>query len=119
MSSTNRSEARQFHISDYYITPVNEIKNFFSALDNAITIDMDKCTLDPAIGGDSKNQMSYPTAIANYYSVPVENIKTIDIREDSLAETKADYLHTTLNYKPHVIITNHHLLVPLILLKRL
>lgn len=106
MSSTNRSEARQFHISDYYITPVNEIENFFSALDNVVTIDMDKCTLDPASGGDSKNQMSYPTAITNYYSVPFENIKTIDIREDSLAETKADYLHKKLNYKPHVIITN-------------
>lgn len=106
MSSTNRSEARQFHISDYYITPVNEIENFFSALDNAVTIDMDKCTLDPASGGDSENPMSYPTAIANYYNVPAENIKTIDIREDSLAEAKTDYLHTKLHYKPHVIITN-------------
>ena len=106
MSSTNRSEARQFHISDYYITPVNEIENFFAALDNTITIDMDKCTLDPASGGDSENPMSYPTAIANYYNVPIENIRTIDIREDSLAETKADYLHTKLSYKPHVIITN-------------
>lgn len=64
MSSTNRSEARQFHISDYYITPVNEIENFFAALDNTVTIDMDKCTLDPASGGDSENPMSYPTAIA-------------------------------------------------------
>lgn len=51
MSSTNRSNARDFHISDYYVTPVADIEQFFSALDNEITIDMDKLTLDPAAGG--------------------------------------------------------------------
>lgn len=106
MSSTNRSNARNEHIADYYRTPIADIEKFFSALDNAITINMDKCTLDPSSGGDSQNPMSYPVAIHNYYAVPTENIKTIDIREDSLAEVKGDYLSMELDYKPHVIITN-------------
>ena len=51
MSSTNRSNARKEHIADYYVTPIADIEKFFSALDNTITIDMDKCTLDPSAGG--------------------------------------------------------------------
>lgn len=106
MSSTNRSNARKEHIADYYVTPITDIENFFSALDNVISIDMDRCTLDPASGGDDKNPMSYPIALHNYYKVLPEHIKTIDIREDSLADVKADYLSMKLNYKPYVIITN-------------
>lgn len=106
MSSTNRSNARKEHIADYYRTPIADIEKFFQALDNTITIDMDRCTLDPSAGGDANNPMSYPTALSNYYRVQIENIKTIDIREDSLADIKADYLLTELNYKPYVIITN-------------
>lgn len=106
MSSTNRSNARQEHIADYYRTPIADIEKFMSELDKVVTIDMDKCTLDPCAGGDENNPMSYPTALYNYYRVPMENIKTIDIREDSLAEKKADYLNTELDYKPYVVITN-------------
>jgi hypothetical protein len=50
--------------------------------------------------------MSYPVALHNYYRVPLEHIKTIDIREDSLSQIKDDYLSMTLGYKPYVIITN-------------
>lgn len=106
MSSTNRSNARKEHIADYYCTPIADIEKFFAELDNVITIDMDKCTLDPCAGGDSNNPMSYPTALHNYYKVPIENIKNIDIREDSLADIKCNYLEKSLDYKPHVIITN-------------
>lgn len=106
MSSTNRSNARQEHIADYYRTPIVDIEKFMSELDKVITIDMDKCTLDPCAGGDENNPMSYPTALYDYYKVPFENIRTIDIREDSLAEKKTDYLNTKLDYKPYVIITN-------------
>lgn len=67
---------------------------------------MDKCTLDPAAGGEEKFPMSYPVAINNYYRVPVNHIKTIDIRQDSLAEVKDNYLTIKLNYQPYVIITN-------------
>lgn len=106
LSSTNRSDARDTHIADYYVTPVKDIEIFLGELDKTITIDMDKCTLDPCAGGDDNNSMSYPTALHNYYKIPIENIKTIDIREDSLADEKCDYLETTLDYKSHVIITN-------------
>ena len=51
--------------------------------------------------------MSYPKALKEYYAIKDEDIiRTIDIREDSLAENKSDYLHTKLNYKPFVIISN-------------
>ena len=106
MSSTNRSNARKEHIADYYRTPIADIEKFFSQLDCAVTIDMDKCTLDPSAGGDDKNPMSYPAAIHNYYAVDTENIRTIDIREDSLADVKGNYLTMKLDYNPHVIITN-------------
>ena len=48
--------------------------------------------------------MSYPTALKQYYNNV--NIKTIDLREDSFAEEKTNYLETKLNYKPDIIITN-------------
>ena len=50
--------------------------------------------------------MSYPAALYEYYKVPADDIKTIDIREDSLAEVKGNYLDMSLEYQPHVIITN-------------
>lgn len=106
MSSTNRSNARNEHISDYYRTPISDIEKFFEELDKVVSIDMKKCTLDPASGGDANSTMSYPTALSNYYKIPMENIKTVDIREDSLADVKTDYLKLKIDYKPHVIITN-------------
>lgn len=62
--------------------------------------------LDPCAGGDSKNPMSYPEAISNLYPVAPEKVRTIDIREDSLAEIKTNYLTYELGYKPNIIITN-------------
>lgn len=47
--------------------------------------------------------MSYSTAIKNVFDSDVD---TYDIREDSLAENKVDYLKTKLDYKPDIIITN-------------
>jgi hypothetical protein len=55
--------------------------------------------LDPCAGGDAQHPMSYPAAL----KVPV---KTMDIREDSLAEIKGNYLTTDLDYAPDLIITN-------------
>ena len=52
--------------------------------------------------------MSYPKALREYYAIPDDwnGIKTIDIREDSLAETKCNYIETKLDYKPFLIISN-------------
>jgi len=59
--------------------------------------------LTPVLGGGKGSLMSYPQAIKELYGVDVD---TIDIREDSLANTKEDYLTTQPGYRPSIIITN-------------
>lgn len=98
MSSTNRSEARKQHIADYYVTPINEIEKFLK------NISIDGKILDPCAGGDSINKMSYPVALKNIYGDI--DITTLDIREDSLAEIKANYLNYNCKNQYDVIITN-------------
>lgn len=111
MSSTNRSNTRLEHIADYYVTPVDDIKLFINKLNNVEDIDwIHSIILDPCAGGNSKTEynayhpMSYPKAINDLY--PDANIRTMDIREDSFADTKCDYLTYELEYKPNIIITN-------------
>ena len=109
MSSTNRHNAEKRHIADYYVTPVKDIITFLGALDEEVTLDIwDKTILDPCAGGDPSHDMSYPKALKEYYAIPDDwnGIKTIDIREDSLAETKCNYIETKLDYKPFLIISN-------------
>lgn len=120
MSSTNRSKARESHVSDYYVTPHKPISDLLDCLSkqsetqqlflngnclrNYITY------FDPCAGGnpssESKgfNPMSYPTVLEKHGSMKV---KTNDIREDSLAEFKSDYINSevVLN-RADVIITN-------------
>lgn len=109
MSSTNRHNAEKRHIADYYVTPVKDIVTFLGALDEEVSLDIwDKTILDPCAGGDPSHDMSYPKALKEYYVIPDDwnDIKTIDIREDSLAETKCNYIETKLDYKPFLIISN-------------
>lgn len=109
MSSTNRHNAEKRHIADYYVTPVKDIITFLGALDEEVSLDIwDKTILDPCSGGDPIHDMSYPKALREYYAIPDDRngIKTIDIREDSLAETKCNYIETKLDYKPFLIISN-------------
>ena len=66
MSSTNRSNARDSHISDYYITPIEHIDNFLTHFEADVGNIFNKITiLDPCAGGDEHNPMSYPKAIEN------------------------------------------------------
>lgn len=120
MSSTNRSAAREKHISDFYITPLQTIRDFMSAL----TLDapselvdgfgvpvMTKRPLqilDPCAGGDERNVMAYPNALRNYSGWEINDITTIDVREDSKAEFKADYLNFDIsgNAPFDMVITN-------------
>jgi len=105
MSSTNRSLARNAHISDYYITPVSDIRLFLREFDSAVKLDWSRCSvLDPCAGGDDRHPMSYPTALQEEFNAV--NIETVDIREDSLAKMKMDYLEYQSDKKPDVIITN-------------
>ena len=109
MSSTNRHNAEKRHIADYYVTPVKDIITFLGALDEEVSLDIwDKTILDPCAGGDPSHDMSYPKALMEYYAIPDDwnGIKTIDIREDSFAETKCNYIETKLDYKPFLIISN-------------
>lgn len=98
MSSTNRSNARDSHVSDYYVTPQSCIKEFIDAWG----IKQGKY-LDPCAGGDEKHPMSYPTVLKTYGI----DVVTTDIRESSLAEVKEDYLFLdTAEEYFDVIITN-------------
>ena len=107
ISSTNRSkinEVRDEHIADYYVTPVKDIELFLKEFNKTESIFKDNIIiLDPCGGGDTSHPMSYPTAIHNIHNLQT---KTIDIREDSLADIKTDYLNYNLDYKPNIIITN-------------
>lgn len=98
MSSTNRSNARDLHKSDYYVTPLGPIYELFENLD---FMEPNFKILDPCAGGDSENQMSYPTVIQDLY--PKCTIKTLDIREDSLADEKTNEkcgINTEFYYPP-------------------
>lgn len=110
MSSTNRGYER--HKTDYYVTPKSAVYDFidawFTDLSNEEEYNFicerpDKALwLDPCAGGDARNGMTYPEVLQEFGVVAV----TMDIREDSRAETKADYLKSKLPIKPDVIITN-------------
>jgi len=112
MSSTNRGYDR--HASDYYVTPIQPIYDFFNAFLAAeseapeyikIIQQPDKGVwLDPCAGGDEKHPMSYPTVIRDLFDP--YSLNTLDIREDSLARDKGDYLKLKLAFKPNFIITN-------------
>jgi hypothetical protein len=105
MSSTNRSDSRDYHISDYYITPIEVIKEFLNKFIEIEGKYIFKAVLDPCAGGDVNHPMSYPSAL-ELFGIK-GNIDTVDIREDSLAQLKADYLKLNIEkQKYNVIITN-------------
>lgn len=104
MSSTNRGYER--HRTDYYITPQYCIKDFLNhwLKDEGIDRPDRLFWLDPCSGGDDKNEMSYPNVLKKEFGV---DMMTIDIREDSKAERKENYLTAEIKEpKPDIIITN-------------
>lgn len=107
MSSTNRSNDRDLSRKlnqDYYCTPVEPIIKFLNAFQTIENIELNKLrVLDPCAGGDENNKMSYPLALS-YFNVftPL----TMDIRPNSLATIKIDYLLYKPNYEVDLIITN-------------
>lgn len=71
MSSTNRSRAREAHVSDYYVTPLPTIREFLEAFQKDAPVHQFDLTkpltiLDPCAGGDTTHAMAYPNAILNY-----------------------------------------------------
>lgn len=107
MSSTlrsNLSKEEREKKKDYYVTPIHKITEFLDEFVKYEPEAFNGIVLDPCAGGDLEHTMSYPAALHNLNSNL--HIKTIDIREDSLAETKANYIDLELEYKPRTIITN-------------
>ena len=115
MSSTNRSNARDNHISDYYVTPYKPIFDLFDKMNNQIELQSlfinnflnHKIYCDPCAGGDDKNEMSYPYVLKEL-GLSNNNIITIDIRNDSKAKIKDNFLTMDNNQLKNidVIITN-------------
>lgn len=105
MSSTNRKNAAERHVSDYYVTPVYEVERFLIALNNVDKSVMEcNSILDCSAGGDSVNNvMSYPTAIHNLTGKVID---TIDIREDSPSLYKGDYLKFDCKENYDMVISN-------------
>lgn len=106
MSSTNRSDARKEHKSDYYVTPQYAIRDFIVEFLLHENIRKDIEILDPCAGGDENHKMSYPSVLNEF---GFNDITTIDIREDSLAGFKGNYLMDeikNLQNKFDLIITN-------------
>lgn len=113
MSSTNRGYER--HKTDYYVTPKEPIKCFLSEFltdiqngeihdETGIADRPDRIKwFDPCAGGDAENGMSYPEVLKEEFDV---DCYTMDIRQDSRAMLKVDYLDTEILDLPDVIITN-------------
>lgn len=106
MSSTNRSRARETHVSDYYVTPVDSITLFLNELKRhePLYIREGSTVLDPCAGGDQGKPMSYPESLRQSGFRGI--IDTIDIREDSKADIKGNYLEIDCKNKYDLIITN-------------
>lgn len=105
LSSTNRNHANKRHIADYYVTPISEIELFLKEFQKATFLEWkSKLILDPTAGGSENCEMSYPKALKNIFQV--NNIKTIDIRENSKAEVIADYIQYDLGYQADIIVSN-------------
>lgn len=105
ISSTNRGTKRRK--SDYYVTPVEEIEKFLNHIykdDSHVTQAMNKNMLDPCAGGDKDHPMSYLTAFKNTNIGSF--LETIDIRQDSRAYIKEDYLNYNTEREYDIIISN-------------
>lgn len=120
MSSTNRRNSKERHISDYYVTPVEDVELFLREFDKRVKLDWRHSRiLDPCAGGNNEERMgshggvtkayhpmSYQTAIKNVFGEDC-GITNLDIRNDSLAELKGDYFKADFTYlHPQIIISN-------------
>lgn len=108
MSSTNRSNARDSHIADYYVTPKKPVSDFLTNFqeDEGILLSSQKhLILDPCAWWDEKNDMTYPHCLFEQ-GVDYNKIITNDIREDSPAKYHSNFLETKIENKYDIVITN-------------
>lgn len=124
MSSTARGGKRE--ASDCYVTPAWAVAEFLEEFTgDALEIAGDDLTshdlivLDPCAGGDEKRAMAYPQGVDAFNHLhfsagrgarwDVQIFATVDIRPDSRAKFKADYLKwdcAEMGMQPDIIITN-------------
>jgi hypothetical protein len=100
MSSTNRGYKK--HVNDFYITPHKPIKDFFIKFFH-IEKRLNLTALDPCCGGNENYPASYPYALMKG---GFPDFDTIDIRENSKAKIKGDYLQIDCKNKYSFIISN-------------
>ena len=106
MSSTNRGDSRTHHKSDFYVTPAKHIRLFLGhwLADAGIERPDRFRWLDPAAGGDASHGMPYHDVILEETGNAPD---TMDIRPDSRADRKGDYLAEQVEPSYYdVIITN-------------
>lgn len=106
MSSTLRGYDR--HKSDYYVTPDWIIDELFDSIPELFEEMEGRIALDPCAGGGIVNGtqafgMPYPEALKRR---GWKTIHTMDVREDSLAEIKHDFLQWDTKIDYDLIITN-------------
>lgn len=93
---------------DYYRTNPKDVETFLNSFITRNNYSFrDKLILDPCAGGDHKYDMPYPLTLKKF-GVKEENILTIDIREDSKANQKLDYLSLSASFSNEIdlIISN-------------
>ncbi len=116
MSSTNRGSER--NKEDYYYTPIQTIQDFwkkFCEVEN-LAYRHFNFVLDPCAGGDNERPCAYPEALKmfefnfthEFNFVKKTTFLTFDIRADSKAEFKCDYLllNEDFHIRPELIISN-------------
>ena len=123
MSSTNRSKSNlqaRKDANDHFVTPHWAVREFLRDWDRdtgylefllnqrkqhrfheGLTPPDHPLILDPCAGGDADYpQMTYPTVLEEWGFQHGTDVYTIDIREDSSAMFKMNYLENNLDYKP-------------------
>jgi hypothetical protein len=101
MSSTARGGVRS--VSDFYQTPNYIVNNIIEHLNVSTDIFTGyKEILDPCAGGSPENPMAYVKVLREYGFNP----DSLDIRKDSLAEIKGNFLEFTPEKEYDIIISN-------------
>lgn len=102
MSSQNRGTIR--NKDDYYVTPKWLVEAFLAEFTKDHPNFIPTFIIDPCAGGDSVNGMPYAEVLQATYRQA--RIVTYDIRPDSKAIFKVDYLKDKCQFAPDMVMSN-------------
>lgn len=107
MSSTGRSNAREEHAMDYYVTPKEVVEKAMEFIFGKEGIRGKYC-LDPAAGGNPETEdlEEFPAVYADWMEGRGGIVDSIDIREDSKAKKIGNFMEIEPQPKYDVIATN-------------